>query len=332
MVRANDPCPCGSGKKYRKCCGVKESPADSTPRRQRSARAPVGPGERGSELTRLARWLRREIGLFQRHPYLLTSHLRNSLYLEGGSETLIARAGHALAQRPWAQLVSEPRWRPGSDSVRIFDHGSRVTAVSWSPDGALLGTAADDGVVRLWDASTGRCTAELPCEIKGATCLAWSFVGNLLAASGERGGVWVCDPAARASRRFSDRGRVLAWAPNGPTIASGDATIQIWDARTGQVATQLEGGPTIADALAWSPNGLHLASGTSHGTLRIWSPATGTVEGVIELGIISIYRPRALAITGLAWAPRGQVWDSLRPWATARSASSPPGPGRRWPG
>jgi preprotein translocase subunit SecA len=28
-VGRNDPCPCGSGKKYKKCCGVNDNSADS---------------------------------------------------------------------------------------------------------------------------------------------------------------------------------------------------------------------------------------------------------------------------------------------------------------
>lgn len=29
VVNRNDPCPCGSGKKYKKCCGLKEAKAHS---------------------------------------------------------------------------------------------------------------------------------------------------------------------------------------------------------------------------------------------------------------------------------------------------------------
>jgi WD40 repeat protein/tetratricopeptide (TPR) repeat protein len=352
VVRANEPCPCGSGKKYKKCCGAKESPAGSSPRsrppfpapngqpstrapsrqrpvgeprgsppsrvpdakgtvpapgEQHPTQAPQGPKEPGSELTGLARWLGREAGFLQHHPYFLTSHVHNSLHLEGGSEALISRAGQTLAQRPWAQLANEPPWRPGPGSLRVLDHEDRVTAVSWSPNGAFLATAAADGIVRLWDPSSGMCTAKLPCEIEEATTLAWSTVGNLLAAAGENGGVWVWDLASRTWRTFSDRGPVLAWAPNSTTIASGAATIQLWDAHSGQVTGHLQGGQALAETLAWSPNGVHLASGTSHGTLRIWSVATGTVESIIELGTDSPFRPRASAITGLAWAPRGEL-------------------------
>lgn len=37
-----------------------------------------------------------------------------------------------------------------------FRHGSQVWAVSLSPDGKLLASAGRDGIVKLWEADTGK--------------------------------------------------------------------------------------------------------------------------------------------------------------------------------
>jgi WD40 repeat protein len=44
---------------------------------------------------------------------------------------------------------------------RLTGHAGGVTAMAFSPDGAVLATAADDGTVRLWNPRTGAELARL---------------------------------------------------------------------------------------------------------------------------------------------------------------------------
>jgi len=47
-------------------------------------------------------------------------------------------------------------WDPASGVIRTLGgHGAPVKAVEFSPDGALVATGGDDGVVRVWDSDTG---------------------------------------------------------------------------------------------------------------------------------------------------------------------------------
>jgi WD40 repeat protein len=50
--------------------------------------------------------------------------------------------------------TGEPRWRVPIAGAK----GSKgwLTCVSFNPDGTMLGSGADDGVVRLWDSASGR--------------------------------------------------------------------------------------------------------------------------------------------------------------------------------
>jgi WD40 repeat protein len=64
----------------------------------------------------------------------------------------------------------------------------------------------------------------------------------------------------------------LAWTHDGRYLASGgdDATIQVWNARSGQLHTEYLGHTDIIYKLAWSPDGKTLASASQDGTVKLW--------------------------------------------------------------
>lgn len=108
---------------------------------------------------------------------------------------------------------------------------------------------------------------------------------------------------------FTYRGHKLyvssvSWSPDGRRIASasGDGTVQIWNAATGARVLTYRGHKGDVLSVAWSPDGQEIASGGLDGTVQIWDAATGQP--------ILIYRGHTNAVFAVAWSPNGRYLAS----------------------
>ena len=109
----------------------------------------------------------------------------------------------------------------------------------------------------------------------------------------------------------------VAWSPDGTRIASasGDGTVQVWDAYTGKHVLIYRGHKGDVLSVAWSPNGQEIASAGLDSTVQVWNAATGQP--------ILTYRGHSNAVFGVAWSPTGrylasasedgtvQVWNAV---------------------
>ncbi|MBA2286567.1 MAG: protein kinase, partial [Ktedonobacteraceae bacterium] len=68
-----------------------------------------------------------------------------------------------------------------------------------------------------------------------------------------------------------------AWSPDGQRIASasGDRTVQVWDATTGNHLTVYSGHSAPVYAVSWSPDGQRIASSSNDKTVQVWDPTFG---------------------------------------------------------
>jgi dipeptidyl aminopeptidase/acylaminoacyl peptidase len=116
-----------------------------------------------------------------------------------------------------------------------------VLALAIAPNGKTLATGDNEGIIRLWELSSGK----LLLQIKTPN-------------AGKFGVFAICS---------------LAFSPDGRTLASagGDRTIYLWEALTGKERRRLEGRTDTVWSLAFGPGGRLLASASADGTARLWT-------------------------------------------------------------
>ena len=81
-----------------------------------------------------------------------------------------------------------------------------------------------------------------------------------------------------------------AVSPDGAFIvsASGDKTLKVWDARSGEARLTLQGHTAGVNGCAVSPDGAFIVSASGDKTLKVWDARTGTclitfpVEGALQ--------------------------------------------------
>ncbi len=86
------------------------------------------------------------------------------------------------------QVVSKNDW----ERQRSFAHGhdGQITAVSWSPNGAMLASAAKDGKILIWEAKSQSVIGRY--EYGNVGDIAWHPTNNLVSFTNSDGEVYIC--------------------------------------------------------------------------------------------------------------------------------------------
>ncbi|MBQ5892572.1 MAG: TIR domain-containing protein [Bacteroidales bacterium] len=108
----------------------------------------------------------------------------------------------------------------------------------------------------------------------------------------------------------------VAYSPDGKRIisGSGDKTVKIWNANTGQCLKTLKGHSRSVYSVAYSPDGTKIISGSCDKTVKIWDANTGqclkTLEGHLGWVYSVAYSPDGAKIVSGSGDKTIKIWDT----------------------
>jgi WD40 repeat protein/serine/threonine protein kinase len=184
----------------------------------------------------------------------------------------------------------------------------KLKAFRWSPDGRLLATGHAEGVVKVWEAASGKLRQTLKTGSSMPICLAWTPNSRTLAVGDTDKRVHIWNVVGGKGRptiatEFRDPPHVLAWAPRGRALAAAGLMydpVKIFRFAPGRRPQVLPKPRGRVLALGWAPEGQKLAGGHESGALFLWNVATGRSQAEAL--------PSSRILPGpTAWSPDGQL-------------------------
>jgi WD40 repeat protein/outer membrane murein-binding lipoprotein Lpp len=205
--------------------------------------------------------------------------------------------------------------RAQNDRATLLGHTGRVNAVAWSPDGKLIASCGQDGLVKFWDPGSGKEIASVVAHGGGAAALVFSVRGELLATAGADGTVKLWDVASRkiVATFFGHLGtvRAVAIAPDVSSLVSAgdDGTVRFWDVASRRATATRWGRPRSREpaaddpsqfvrSIAYSPDGLLVAAGGDQ-VVRIWETASASEKTMLSVA--------EGTVTALTFSPKGNT-------------------------
>ena len=162
--------------------------------------------------------------------------------------------------------------------------GSRVVQVSFTPDGHRIVATSGAGLIRTWDAQSGRMLATWADSSRGTLFLSVSPDGSRLATGGRDNMVRVRELASgrvlREMRGHTGIGiEAIAWSRNSRMIGSAgaDNAVVLWDAATGRIMHRLGGFFSAPACVEFDPLDRSVVTGDSRSVL-IWDVASGRMS------------------------------------------------------
>ncbi|KAJ8455297.1 hypothetical protein ONZ51_g12527 [Trametes cubensis] len=174
--------------------------------------------------------------------HIVTGECGNSVRIWECNGMALQQQRPKESRRLFGSLTGDRRiWQPstGTSTTTSDHHTATVRALSCSPDGSLIATAAWDGTVRIWDAATGTRLKVLTGQRQLITSVAWSRTGKFLVSTGDS-----------------------------------DHVAIVWEVRAGKRAKTFQGHTGSVWVALFTDDEQRVVSCSDDGTIRLW-----TIEG-----------------------------------------------------
>lgn len=135
--------------------------------------------------------------------------------------------------------------RTGKKIRQIGEAGLAMRSSCFSPDGRSIATSHEDGILRLWEVTTGKLIRLLQASVEENRRIGFSFV--------------------------------LAFSKDGRFLASGDRDdiVRVWDVAAGKLLWRLEGHESYVNSVCFSADGRFLATCCADDAAHLWEVSTG---------------------------------------------------------
>ena len=214
----------------------------------------------------------------------------------------------------------------------LSGHTDVITAISWSPCGTKLASAAKDHTIKIWDVNDQKCLASWPIPNAQITQLAWNPNGDSLAwGAPDRNAIFVVNADTGTVINSYDGHEILIhksiadlkWDDEGRQLASSgiDGYLKIYNSTEPKTSKAIMLGSS-ARCLAWKPHSNNeIAIGQDNGTVIIKNILyPNSYYGQNKVFDHKISRSSHRQINSVAWHPTqsliasGTFQDGIKIW------------------
>ncbi|KAJ9533174.1 WD40-repeat-containing domain protein [Haematococcus lacustris] len=194
-------------------------------------------------------------------------------------------------------------WKVGQDAfestegslgtVELSGHTDTVASLAFSSNGSLLASGGMDGVVKIWDTSSGQLVQDLEGPGDAVNWVRWHPKGNVVLAGSDDMTVWMwLAQTGVCMQVFSGHSGSVSdgcFTPDGKAVVTaggeGDCSLRVWSPKTGECSANINGhhfhGDAALNCLAVHADSSLVLTGAEDGSVRICNINLATQNKVV---------------------------------------------------